>query len=414
LSGVTAISVGGFHTCAILVGGSGKCWGEKYFGQLGNDETGYHTTAVNVSEVTGITAITAGTAGNVPDVGHTCALTAGGGVKCWGLNSNGELGDGTTINRNIPVDVVGLTGGVNAISAGGFHTCALTTSGGVKCWGGNGSGQLGDGTTTQHSTPVNVVGLPSGITAIATGGNHTCALAPSGGVKCWGWNSDGQLGDGTTTDRSTPVDVIGLTSGVRAIAAGSWNTCAVTSSGGVKCWGNNSGLTPMDVTGLTSGVSAIASGGQVCALTASGGVKCWGGANQTPTDVIGLTSGVQAIAVGYVHSCALIAAGGVKCWGENRTGELGDGSTTYRDTAVDVIGLTSGVATIAAAGGSVRFHSDWLHRSHTCAVTADGVAKCWGDNYNGKLGNGETTYYSTPVDVMDMIRLYLPLVSKKP
>jgi alpha-tubulin suppressor-like RCC1 family protein len=295
---------------------------------------------------------------------HTCALTKAGGVECWGYNGHGQIGDGTgTSTRLTPVGVKNLASGVAAIAAGSSHTCALTKAGGVKCWGGNYYGQIGDGTKKTRLTPVDVVGLTSGVAAIAAGSSHTCALTKAGGVKCWGRNPFGQIGDGTTTDRRGPVDVKHLASGVAAIAAGGSHTCALTKAGGVECWGLNASgqigngtttdrLTPVGVKNLASGVAAIAAGSShTCAVTKAGGVKCWGyngygqiGNGTTtdrrgPVDVKNLTSGVAAIAAGAAHTCALTAAGGAKCWGYNGDGQIGDGTTTDRLTPVKVKGF---------------------------------------------------------------------------
>jgi alpha-tubulin suppressor-like RCC1 family protein len=346
----TAVSVGN-GSCALTSSDGVRCWGPWNISGPGG------AIPVDVPGLTsGVSAISVGGS-------ESCVLTSGGGVKCWGDNSEGALGDGTMTSSSTPVNVVGLTSGAAAISAGWEHACALTTSGGVKCWGFNGDGELGDGTTTTSSTPVNVVGLTSGVVALSAGGYHTCALTSGGAVKCWGYNVFGQLGDGTTTDSSTPVDVVGLGSGVDAISAGTWHTCALTSAGGVKCWGpngdgqlgdgtNTSSSTPVDVAGLSNGVAEISTGtSDSCALTDSGGVKCWGynadgqlgdgtvASSSMPMDVIGLSSGATAIAVGGLHVCSLISGGGVECWGEGLGGELGDGMMTSSTTPVNVIGF---------------------------------------------------------------------------
>jgi alpha-tubulin suppressor-like RCC1 family protein len=258
-----------------------KCWGWNLYGQLGNGLTTDSTTPVDV------TGLTSGVASVAVGIVHTCAVTTGGGVKCWGQNVDGQLGNGTLVDSNMAVDVTGLTSGVAAVSAGGGHTCALTTGSGVKCWGGNGDGQLGDGTFTGSSTPVDTIGLASGVATVSAGGRHSCAIS-SGGAQCWGFNLYGQLGNGFTTNASNPVAVTGLTSGVAAVSVAGLHTCALTLSGGAKCWGNNlngqlgNGTTTnsspaVNVTSMTSGVSAVSAGGfHTCAITTSAGAMCWG------------------------------------------------------------------------------------------------------------------------------------------
>jgi alpha-tubulin suppressor-like RCC1 family protein len=361
------ISAGSGHTCAVTSGGGAKCWGSNtLYGLVGNGSaTGFFRAPVDVTGLkSGVKAIAAG--GH-----HSCALTGRGGAKCWGANLDGAIGNGSTkLFFLTPVDVIGLKSGVKAIALGSLfssHACVITSGGGVKCWGYNRNGQLGNGTSTAARTPVAVVGLSSGVGAITAGADFTCALNGRGGVSCWGTNTVGQLGNGSTIASRTPVGVAGLGSGVKRIAAGGGHSCALTSAGGVKCWGSDSygqlgngtwtgnvgGTgpfpTPIDVIGLTSGVRAIATGANhTCAITTAGGVKCWGNnesgqlgngstaLSTTPVDVAGLTSGVVAITAGGSHSCAITSADKAKCWGSNQFGQLGNGSKKASTRPVDV------------------------------------------------------------------------------
>jgi alpha-tubulin suppressor-like RCC1 family protein/PKD repeat protein len=391
-SGVSDVALGTWHTCAATSSGV-KCWGDDSLGQLGDAMTTTQTTPVGVIGLeSGALSVTTGR-------DHSCALLSGSEIKCWGSNFSGELGDGTTIGRLTPTDVISLTGSVTMISAGGEHSCALLTNGGIDCWGDNYAGQLGNGLAINHTTPTDVTGFSSGVTDVALGDYHVCALQ-NGGVQCWGDNGFGQLGAGAAVTQ-TPVNVSGLISDVVSINAGALHTCALTDSGAVQCWGDNrSGqlgdgtintqYTPITVTGLMSGVMSIGAGGyHTCALTDQGGVKCWGAnyvgacnenTSLTPVDVCGLTSGVSAISVGYDHTCALTVGGGVKCWGANGSGQLGDGTTTPQPTPTDVISLTTGVKAISA--GLVD----------TCAVLQDDTVKCWGNNATGQLSDGTLSH----------------------
>jgi hypothetical protein len=160
-------------------------------------------------------------------------------VRCWGYNRNGALGDGTSVDRNAPTSTLFLTSGVTAITAGGGHTCAIAAAGVMRCWGYNANGQLGDGSTSTSLAPLVVLGLPSNLTGIAAGEAHTCAITAGGRAKCWGSGADGRLGDGGEVQRTEAGRVENLPSGVRALVSHRAHTCALTSSGTIRCWGNN-------------------------------------------------------------------------------------------------------------------------------------------------------------------------------
>jgi len=321
-----------------------------------------------------------------------------------GLQRLGQVGDGTTVNRSTPTQVSGLESGVLAIAAGYGHTCAVTTGGAVKCWGYNVYGQLGDGTTTNRPTPTLVSGLSSGVPPIATGYFHTCAVTAAGGVVCWGYNGSGQLGDGTYENSLTPTPVFGLASGVAAVAAAPYHTCAVTSGGGARCWGYNTqgqlgdGTTaeqrkPTPVSGLASGVLSIAADyGHTCAVTTGGGALCWGdnywgqlgdGTHEsrlTPTPVFGLTSGTAAIAAGSYYTCALTTGVGVRCWGNNASGQFGTGARVVGVTPLAVYGFGGAIAagTIipshGSAGGGTAMTITGAYFLQGATVTIGGVA----------------------------------------
>ncbi|MDQ3031606.1 MAG: hypothetical protein M3Y87_04255 [Myxococcota bacterium] len=339
-----AVDVGGSHNCAVREDGDVVCWGSASLGRLGDGSVTDRAMPGAVPGLSGVDAISSGGA-------STCALLSTGAVRCWGYNVDGQLGDGSTIERRTPVAVSGISSAI-AVAAGASHGCALLVTGTVRCWGNNLYGQLGDGTTTNRTTSVFVPHL-TGVTSITVGSGHTCALVSRGAVLCWGRNAEGQLGDGTTSDRARPTVVSGLSDGVRSIAGDSQHTCAVLESGAVRCWGYNrsgqlgdgtttSRSVPVAVVGLTTGVAAVTAGGDVtCALLDAGGARCWGtnGFGQlgdgtttdraTPTPVVGLGSATE-IRTGGLHTCALLSSGALQCWGANANGQLGDGTTAVR------------------------------------------------------------------------------------
>ncbi len=404
-AGVKFVDAGAGHTCAVMLDGSVKCWGWNLSGQLGNGTRTDSRLPANVAGLSGpVRALAAGDQ-------HTCALLENGSVACWGANASGQLGDGSQIRSNTPVAVGGLGSAVRQISAGAAHTCALLEHNTVVCWGDDQSGQLGDAGRENRSAPVEVTGLAGEVEYVSAGSSHTCAVLRDRRIQCWGFNGEGQLGDGTVKSRRIPGNVPGYSGGTMAISAGWSNTCALGTAGGIRCWGLNGGgqlgdgtfddnPAPVEVRGLASGrISVAVGGGHACALSATGGVKCWGRNNRgqlgggtasdqnAPVDVAGLPEQITAIAAGKEHTCALTIRGGVKCWGANDSGQLGDGTTSDNGKPVDVLGLTKGVSAIAAGGG------------HTCALGRNGALKCWGSNRYGQLGDGTLENRSAPVEV---------------
>ena len=389
LSDVVEVGGGGLHTCVRTHGGAAFCWGANFGGVLGYG--GYEDSvnhAVGVSRLNrGVTALAAGSSFN-------CAVS-GGGVSCWGSNDNGQLGNGMTIGRPTPTEVPGLEEDIVMVAAGNAHGCALTNVGGVKCWGLNSRGQLGDGTLNRRLTPVNVSGLDAGVTAIAARADHTCAILNGGALRCWGWNGSGQLGDGSQNNRTTPTAVAGLDSGVLKIVLGQEFSCALIAGGRVKCWGKYFGLgdgsatdryLPGDVSGLTSGVRDIGAAlYSACALTSDDKLKCWGfhfkglgdGTRQerrTPTDVQGLEGRPVQVSGAGGHLCATLEDGRVQCWGDNTFSQLGNGVDAFSLVAIDADRIGTGARSIAGGG------------SHACYVTAQGAVRCYGEYGSGQLG----------------------------
>jgi alpha-tubulin suppressor-like RCC1 family protein len=302
----TAISSGANSTCAILSDKTVKCWGATGGGQLGDNVNSSTSVPVSISGIS--TAISISSNGV-----SSCTLLSDKTVKCWGENVYGKLGDGTTTYRSTPVTVSSISD-VITVGNATYHSCALLSNNTVKCWGNNDWGQLGDGSTTSSTTPVTVSGI-SNATAITVSKNrHTCVLLSDNSVKCWGLNTYGQLGDNSTTNRTTPVTVSGISTAI-AVTGGRSHTCALLSNSTVQCWGYN-------YYGQLGNGSTILQDQQ----------------RTTPVTVSGI-SNATAISAGDYHNCALLSSNTVQCWGSNGAGQLGNGTSGYsssRSTPVTV------------------------------------------------------------------------------
>jgi alpha-tubulin suppressor-like RCC1 family protein len=334
----TAVSAREAGTCALLSDGSVRCWGTNFHGELGIGSR--ESSVAAPMRVSGLDAVRAVAVGNA----FVCAVGMSGGVYCWGGNFAGQLGSSQSDDSRTPVPVIGLAA-ATGVAAGDAQGCAVVEAG-VACWG------LGRGPVTPAS-PVPAV-LPGfeRARAVAAGRAHVCAILADGRIRCLGSNTTGQLGDGTTTQATTPVDVAAV-AGATSIASGDSHVCAVV-QGTVRCWGYN-------------GVGQLGNGTTQDSSRA--------------VTVAGVT-GATAVAAGVGHTCAVDAEGRVWCWGNNANGQLGNDTRTSTPSPVQVNGLTG--ATGVAVGAR-----------HSCALVQRSI-RCWGDNFYGQLGNGTSIASTSP------------------
>ena len=358
----TSLVAGTAHTCGLTAGGTAYCWGANTYGQLGDGTSGNgsngsnRTTPVRVSGGLRFTSLVLGNY-------HTCGLVSGGTAYCWGYNGLGLLGDGTAQDRSAPVAVSGGLTFTSLVVSAAAYTCGLATDGRAYCWGLNGLGQLGDGTTINRSAPVAVSGGRTFI-SLAAGAEHTCGLLAGGAAYCWGENVAGQLGDGTNERHSLPVAVSGgRTFTNLATGSSSSHTCGLEPSGAAYCWGYNRHYELGDSTRSDRNVPVAGGGGMMFTSLVAGGT----------------------------HNCGLDQGGIALCWGGYEQGQLGEGSANENPPY--------GKSTPVAVSGRITFTSLVAGGGHTCGLGSNGIAYCWGRNVEGQLGDGTTTQRTVPTAV---------------
>lgn len=343
------IFAGSFHTMLLKTEGTLWAWGDNSSGQLGDGTTTNKSSSTQVGTGTDWAAVRGGYAP------QTIAIKSNGTLWAWGNNSGGQLGDGTTTNKSSPTQV-GTETNWSTISTGDSHTVAIKTDGTLWAWGSNGYGQLGNGTTTQQYSPIQI-GTATNWSVVAAGQFHTVAIKTDGTLWAWGWNLSGQLGDGTTADKSSPIQ-IGTAVNWSAVATGYAHSIALRSDGTLWAWGLNSNGQLGD--------------GSMTAI-------------YSPKKV-GTGSSWAIVAAGDSHTIAIMSDGTLWTCGRNDNGQLGDGTTTQK---TDLTKIGSATSWTAIAGGA----------RHTVALRSDGTVWAWGDNSKGQLGDGTTTNRLSPVEL---------------
>jgi alpha-tubulin suppressor-like RCC1 family protein len=418
----TQISTGSDHNCAIGNDTKTYCWGMGHVGQLGNNQTADRPDPVEVLAVQSSSG-PSGTAVQFVRVAtgnsHSCAIGNDSNTYCWGMNDSGYLGNGTTAGSPTPVPVNRPMGVIfTDLAIGEIHTCAIGNDSKTYCWGSNGSGELGDGSINQSRYTPTPVSAPPGVTftQVAAGRSHTCALGNDSRAYCWGQGGFGQLTNGTYSGSPIPTQVntpAGVT--FTRITTGGYHTCALGNDSKTYCWGYNADGTlgigstteqtnPVPVNAppgvlLTDPAAGYA---HTCASGNNAQAYCWGAGgfgqlgnggvvNQTVPIAVNAPGGVTltGLATGSNHTCALGTDSKTYCWGDGSSGQLGNGATAQQTNPV-AVNVPGGVILTQLSSGTGR----------TCGLGNNGKAYCWGYGGNGQLGDGGMTDQSTPVEVV--------------
>jgi alpha-tubulin suppressor-like RCC1 family protein len=360
--GLGRISSGDSHSCGLTATNEAYCWGDNSTGQLGNGTSGVPSNVpVAVSTTIKFSSVVAGRI-------HTCGLSVTGDAYCWGSNFVGALGNGSGIDSLTPTAVTAPSVGIkySSISASNDHTCVISLAKDAYCWGENGNGRLGDNSTTQRDTPVQVsdpAGGPEAYLSISAGYSHTCAITVSDKTYCWGDNSSGELGNASNLDSSIPVLVNTGAVAYTSIAAGNNFSCGIQANGSAYCWGSNGN-------GNLGNNSIIDSNTPVLVNDPIGGVVKY-----------------SSIVTGGFHTCAISLAGDAYCWGYNVDGELGNGANFN----IAIPALVS-----PPSSGGILYSGLDVGTFHSCAFSTNGNAYCWGYGANGRLGRNSTSDSNIP------------------